>query len=337
MEIDIAMNIFITLDYEIYFGENTGTVEKCIIYPTNELIKIANKHRVKFSFFIDCGFLIKLDEYRKKYPVLETDYRSVRTQLERLSNEGHDLQLHIHPHWEDSFYDGEKWRINVKRYKLSDFDQNEINDIIKRYKNKLMEFAGKPIIANRAGGWCLQPFDKLKNSLIENEVLIDSTVFKNGRYVSENYFYDFRNAPDKTLWHFENDPMEENEKGSFTEIPISSHKVSLLFFWKLFLLGRWNPYLHKPLGDGFPISAPGQRFRLLTSFTNQTVSIDGYNANLLQKALTGLVKKKIGNEFVVIGHPKALSRFSLVSVDEFIGNNKLQHNFTTYNQEYLPA
>jgi len=70
------MNIYLTLDYEIYFGENHGTVEKCIIYPTSELIRIAEKHNVRFSFFVDCGFILKLDEFRKKFPALENNYRT---------------------------------------------------------------------------------------------------------------------------------------------------------------------------------------------------------------------------------------------------------------------
>ena len=331
------MNIFITFDYEIYFGENTGTVGKCIIEPTNELIKISNKHQVKFSFFVDCGFIIKLDEFRKKYSVLENDYRAVMSQLQQLARQGHDLQLHIHPHWEDSFYNGEKWCVDTKRYKLSDFNESAIADIVKRYKKVLEELSGKPVIANRAGGWCLQPFDKIKNILMENEVFIDSTVFKNGHHVSENYFYDFRNAPDKTSWRFEDDPIRENEKGIFTEVAISSHNVSPLFFWKLFLLGRWNPHFHKPLGDGKAMAAKGFRKKILTSFTRQTVSVDGYNAKLLQKAFRKSIKGKTGNEFVIIGHPKALSRFSLTAIDTFIEKNKSAHHFTTYSKEYGSA
>ena len=31
------MRIFITLDYELYFGDRTGSVEKCITGPTEML------------------------------------------------------------------------------------------------------------------------------------------------------------------------------------------------------------------------------------------------------------------------------------------------------------
>lgn len=328
------MNIYITLDYEIYFGENHGTVEKCIIHPTSELIRIAEKYNVRFSFFVDCGFILKLDEYRKKFPQLENDYKAITEQVSYLSAKGHDIQLHIHPHWEDSYYNGERWIIDVKRYKLVDFNETEIADIVYRYKKILADITGKTIFTYRAGGWCLQPFNKLKKTFKENNITLDSSVFKNGFYVSENYNYDFRTAPDKDIYRFEDDPSKEDSNGSFTELPITGIKNSPLFFWTLFLLGRKNPHLHKPLGDGKAMSAPGYRKKLLTQTTENPVSIDGYNARLLERSLKRSLKKSFKN-MVVIGHPKALSRYSIQKLEEFVKNNKEKHNFTTYTKQFL--
>lgn len=327
------MNIYITLDYEIYFGEIPGTVDKCIIQPTQELIRISEKYNVRFSFFVDCGFILKLKEFKLKYPQLEKDYQAVVKQVRYLSETGHDIQLHIHPHWEDSFYNGERWVINVSRYKLADFNESEIEDIVFRYKKILTDITGKTIFAYRAGGWCLQPFSKVKKAFRQNEIRLDSSVFRNGFYTSKEYDYDFRNAPDKDVYCFESDPVKEEQNGYFTELPISEIKNTPLFFWRLFLLGRLNPYMHKPLGDGRAMAAPGQRKKLLTKFTNNTVSIDGYNAKLLTKALKRLLKKKRVH-MVVIGHPKALSRFSIQMLEEFVKENKPVHNFTTYTKEF---
>ena len=327
------MNIYITLDYEIYFGEIPGTVDKCIIQPTQELIRISEKYNVRFSFFVDCGFILKLKEFKLKYPQLEKDYQAVVKQVRYLSETGHDIQLHIHPHWEDSFYNGERWVINVSSYKLADFNESEIEDIVFRYKKILTDITGKTIFAYRAGGWCLQPFSKVKKAFRQNEIRLDSSVFRNGFYTSKEYDYDFRNAPDKDVYCFESDPVKEEQNGYFTELPISEIKNTPLFFWRLFLLGRLNPYMHKPLGDGRAMAAPGQRKKLLTKFTNNTVSIDGYNAKLLTKALKRLLKKKRVH-MVVIGHPKALSRFSIQMLEEFVKENKPVHNFTTYTKEF---
>ena len=327
------MNIYITLDYEIYFGAKHGTVEKCIIYPTDELTRVADKHQIKLVQFVDIGFVLKLGEFRKKFPVLDKDYKAIMGQLQKISNNGHDIQLHIHPHWEDSFYDGEKWNINIQRYKLTDFSESEIEDIVARYKNALESITNKSIFAYRAGGWCLQPFDKLKNALYQNGIRVDSSVFANGCFESEQYHYNFKNAPLQSSWKFDDDPIKENENGKFTEVAISSIYNSPFFYWRLFLLGRLNPHFHKPLGDGEPISASGQRFKMLTHHTHNTVSIDGYNASLLNRALRQRIRMNKGNEMVIIGHPKSLTRYGLKALDAFIAKHKATHNFTTFAEQ----
>jgi hypothetical protein len=324
------MNIYLTFDYELYFGERTGTAKHCILNPTQLLKEVADKHNIKLVQFVDVGYIIKLEEYKSKYPELEEDYKLITNQVKQLYLEGHDIQLHIHPHWEDSFYRGGKWHIIAKRYKLSDFDADNIERIVTSYKQKLESLtAPDSIFAFRAGGWCIQPFEKFKSAFIKNNISVDSSVFRNGKYSSEQYSYDFTNAPNLSSWNFDNDPCK-SEEGPFKEIPISSIKNSPLFYWKLFLLGRINPYEHKPLGDGVPIAAPGMRKKLLTQYTQNTVSVDGYNAALLSKALRQYKDK---NELVIIGHPKSLTRFGLKALDRFISENKNKHQFTTFQIE----
>jgi len=325
------MNIFLTFDYELFFGSRHGTVERCIIQPTEELALIANKYNVPLVFFVDCGYLIKLEEYRKKFSPIEKDYALVFSQLEKLTRDGHELQLHIHPHWEDCSYDGEKWKINTARYKLSDFSGTEAAEIILRYKNILQQISTKPVTAYRAGGWCIQPFSHIKDTMKSLGIKYDSSVFANGFHNSLHYDYDFRSAPSASSWNFENDPVSEEKSGTFREVAISSHKLSPLFFWKLYLLGRLFPSLHKPISDGSPIMEKGFRKKILTSFTTHCVSADGFNASLLNRALKKQISSSKGNEFVVIGHPKAFTRFSLIKLAEFISENNKKHVFTTFN------
>ncbi|MFN8153596.1 MAG: hypothetical protein U0Y08_04820 [Bacteroidia bacterium] len=327
------MNIFVTFDYELYFGTRTGTVERCITGPTDLLTEMANRQGVKLCHFTDIGFLLRLEEEMKKHPSLAGDHALICRQLERLINEGHDLQLHIHPHWEDSYYDGTKWVCDVRRYKLADFTPSEISDIVHRYYSRLVSFTGSAHLkAYRAGGWCIQPFDHLRAPLLEKGIHIDSSVFANGYYQSGQYAYDFRGAPLSGRWQFENDPMLPVEDGKFTEIPISSIHNSPLFYWRLFLLGRLNPHQHKPLGDGIPVAAPGQRFNILTRWTYNTVSVDGYNASLLNRALRQHLRLR-KSDMVIIGHPKALTRYGLNALERFIQRYKDQHRFTTFREE----
>ncbi len=319
------MDIFLTLDYEIYFGEQHGSVEKCIITPTNELMKISEATGAKMTFFVDVGFIIKLEEFKSEYPVLEQDYQAIVGQIKQLVATGHDCQLHIHPHWEDSHYNGHRWVINVDRYKLADFEAQDIHRIVSTYKEKLGAITQQPVTVYRAGGWCLQPFEKVRKAFLDNGLKLDSTVFKGGHYETKHYYYDFRNCPEGTQWRFSTHLCESDPEGEFLEVPIANMKVGPLFFWQLFGWGRLNPSQHKPIGDGYPIPSPGTRKKFLTQYTNNAVSLDGYFATLLNRAVKQQQHK--GNELVVIGHPKACTWYSLKQLQKFIMRQRHQHSF----------
>ncbi len=325
-------NILITLDYELFFGSKVGTLQNCILNPTNRLVKILDTYNAKATFFVDSGYLVKLEEFKSKFSLLEHEYQSITTQIRELDKNGHSIQLHIHPHWEDSTFDGKNWVMNTKRYRLHEFCESEIDSIVFRYKKVLTDIVGDKIFAHRAGGWCMQPFDKLKNAFKKHNVWLDSTVFENGMNQSQTHYFDFRNSPKKPKWHFENDPLIEEKNGFFREFPISAYKLSPLFFWKMIFFKKLGGDEHKSFGDGTAAGGSTKdKLRMLTRFTNSVVSIDGYKSSFLQKAYNSFQKNKDNHNFIIIGHPKAMSEYSLKKLEKFIKKNN-SSNFITVGE-----
>ena len=163
-------------------------------------------------------------------------------------------------------------------------------------------------------------------------IRLDSTVFKGGHFESKHYYYDFRTCPEKTRWQFDSALCEEEVNGKFLEIPITSRKSNPLFFWRLFLRGRLDPKNHKPIGDGFPVATPGARKKVLTRFTTNPVSLDGYFATQLSKSLREVKRKKQGQDMVVIGHPKACTWYSLKQLQKFIEKASKSNQFKTFSE-----
>jgi len=159
------MDIYLTLDYEIFFGPQHGTVENCIIKPTERILSICESHGVKINFFVDVGFLLAIKRYKKEFPELTSQYGLISKQLKNIAQKGHDLQLHIHPHWEDCIYNKNGWQMNVERYRLNDFSDEDIRRIITEYKTEIEGFASNEVNTYRGGGWCIQPFDRIGKHL----------------------------------------------------------------------------------------------------------------------------------------------------------------------------
>jgi len=325
-------NILLTFDYELFFGSNAGTQDKSIISPSNKIATLLKKHNIKATFFIDSGYLLKLQEFKDSYRKINEDHKQIISQIKFLHEQGHEIQLHIHPHWEDSFYDGTKWIMDTSRYRLHSFTKEEVEGIVYRYKKVLTDIINEPVFAHRGGGWCIQPFDHIQEALKKHNIWLDSTLFKNGKNNSKTHYFNFKKMPKQESWNFEKNPLIIEENGFFKEIPISSYKLSPLFFWKLIYFKKFGGAKHKNFGDG---SAAGgskwDKIRMLTQYTNSVVSMDGYKISFLEKAYKKFLKQKNYKNFVVIAHPKSMSEYSLEKLETFILNNK-EKNFITYKE-----
>jgi peptidoglycan/xylan/chitin deacetylase (PgdA/CDA1 family) len=317
------LKTLLTFDYEVFFGRRTGSPERCLLEPTDALVRIAGRHGAPLTFFVDAGYLLALRREMRTRTPLRLAHDAICRQLSELSRRGHQLQLHIHPHWEDARWKDGEWRLDLARYALHSFDPAQIGDIVKRYLDVLRDLGGPASgTAYRAGGWVIQPFERLRNALRFAGVKIDSTVYPGGHRAGPVQPFDFRNAPARSRWRFEHDPLVEDPKGSFLEVPIASREVKPAFFWRLALARKAGGTRHRAFGDGQAIAMDaGELKSRLTRPSTSVVSVDGYKASFLEDAAEDY--RRLGREdFVVIGHPKALTPYSLDKLDQFLAGKK---------------
>ena len=317
------MRTLLTFDYEIFFGPRTGTLEKTLIAPTEALTKVADRHGAKCVFFVDAGYILRLRGEMRRHPELAAQHDAVANQVESLARAGHEIQLHIHPHWEDSRWVDGAWHMDTSRYALHSFAPHEIRDIVFRYAGVLRELAGaRAAWAYRAGGWVIQPFHKLRRALADAGVTVDSTVYPGGRSDGAVQPFNFEAAPAKSRWRFEADPLVEVEDGAFLEVPIASRRLTPDFFWRLAWAKKMGGARHRAFGDGAAIALErGDLMRKLFQPTTSVVSLDGYKASFLEEAADDYRARGL-EDFVVIGHPKALSPYSLERLDAFLAGGR---------------
>ncbi len=324
------MKVYLSFDYELFFGAQSGSASNCILEPTTKLLEMASKHGVHFNFFVDSGYLLALEKYSKRYPTVAYEKQQVFNQIKELTAAGHDCQLHIHPHWEDSFYDGKQWKMNTDRYRLDQFSDDKIIEIVQGYYGITKAVSGKAPNTFRAGGWCLPPWTKVEKTFKELGVWIDTTIYQDGCIQEGAIQFDFRTAPVLNSWRFEHDPLKKSNSGYFMELPIGSVKFSPLFYWNLYIRGRLNRSLHKGSGDGVPMAQPGTKKKVLTKNTQQALSCDGYYASILVDEFNKHVALQ-HEHMIVIGHPKAQSVYSLHKLDAFISTVKDTCTFARYS------
>lgn len=222
--------IILSYDYELFFGEISGTVQKTLIEPTNYLLSAMDKYNQKGNFFVDWLMLKYLKKEKTERTV--SDYNLIEKQLQDIVRRGHRIELHIHPHWVDAKYNGDgTWDFSdFHHYSLYSFSKQEITQMFVEGVDTLTAIARKvdpdyKIIAFRAGGWTVQPFEILMEGFKMSDIKIDSSVSL-GSYNKTPFFeYDFRNVSTRCSYYyrFHDDVAKEVENGEYLEVPISSY------------------------------------------------------------------------------------------------------------------
>ena len=149
---------------------------------------------------------------------------------------------------------------------------------------------------------------------------------------SKEQWFDFKNVGfQKSRWNFSNDLTKEDNNGHFTEVAISAIKVLPFFFWRFVMVRLLKISEHVSISKG---SAVGPSilhiFKLLLWPSYSVVSIDGFKASYLEKAFR-IYKKKNLQDFVIIGHPKAFTPFSLKKFKEFIEKEKRYQDVVVFS------
>ena len=227
--------VLLSFDYELFFGDRSGTVLKTLIEPTNQLLDAMDAVGFKGNFFVDWQMLKYLKEQHTERT--DVDYELIVAQLKDMIRRGHRVELHIHPHWVDAKYNGDgTWDYSeFRHYSLNTFTEEEIVNMFKEGAELLTSIARQvepdyKLCAFRAGGWAVQPFDKIKKGLEAVDIHIDSSVMPRRAIKCDYSECDFLNAPDKKegFYYFRDDVCVEDINGSFIEIPISNERKKIL-------------------------------------------------------------------------------------------------------------
>lgn len=308
------MKVILTFDYEMFFGKS-GTIDACLIEPTNEIINVLKKYDAHASFFVDTTFLLFLLKNG-----LVKEYDRIEQQLIELIQLGHRLELHIHPHWLDAKYDKRSSKFmfpTYNRYILSsceiDIQKKLFSDGISLLRAIGMK-AGCPTykpIAYRAGGWCFDLNEDVINMLRDGGIRVDSSVIPRRKCINAISAYNYLMIKSDQPYRFNKSLLENDSDGAFLEFPISIYRISPYCKLKALLKRRTNSIKTKRFGDGtsiFDIQTRRLKDRLLY---NITWSYGYYSTDASCEFLYEKVRNYKNNILTIVGHPKCTTWSSL--------------------------
>jgi len=338
--------IILTIDYELFFGEKDGSVDSCMIYPTELLADLLAKYDSRMTVFWDILHYWKLRELGGVYSILSLEANKIKVQIQKLAETNHDIQLHLHPHWINTSFDGQEWQFNLAGYRLHNLSQKNtpedistISGCVKIGKNLIEETINKinpdhKVNTFRAGGYCIQPFDKLSQVFCNNGIVIDSSICYGFKLDKGPHSYDFTRVPQKNYYRFDRDINVENPEGRFIEFPIGSIKVSSFHvLWWAFL--RRLKYKNlKTLVEIKSDSSHEQKENAKKSDISKTVG-RGLNIilkenyimlttdNSFREKLNYLIKQACDGSVIIL-HPKYLNLHTLELLENYLKSGHIR-------------
>lgn len=312
------MDIIFTLDYELFLNDMTGTVGNSLIKPMQAVQKVCERLNFRFTIFVDAAYLYRLVELKDEYPSLDEDYRKIVDNIKWLVSLGHDVQLHIHPQWYYSNYDGKEWILDWDHYKLSDMPRDYAFEVFGKSKNLLDSIIGYKTTLFRAGGFSIQDFD-YSRCFKQYGIIGDSSVLPGDKVRKKTHSYDYKKSSRRVYKFTENiDVAQQN--GAFWEFPIATAGPMNVIKY-LHEKKKNGAKIEEKWGDGgdkpFPSLMAKLKAKLpsFSLFKYPFASIDGFCVFWLEDVYKYTKKYEC---MTVIGHPKNFSPSSFPHLEKFI-------------------
>jgi hypothetical protein len=332
--------IILTIDYELFLGDSTGSVEKCMVEPTYKLSEILDINNSKMTVFWDILHYYRLFELENDFTEIKDERRIIDEQISFLVSGGHDIQLHIHPHWLDAVYQSGKWKFNYEHFNIHSLSEEDNPDKINTIpgcitqSRKLMEkeirkyLSDYKVTTYRAGGYLIEPFIKLKKALEHNNIFIDSSVISGLMNNNPANAYDFRNYPDNNFYNFENSPLESFKDGRFIEFPIATIKIPVIknLIFTILRKLKYSSLERGRLGTGSSetkYKGNNSTFvKIISLLTKSKVAALTTDGNFSGRF--NYMCNKVKDNSTMILHPKLLNSHTISLLKEKLLNNEIK-------------
>src|SRR5881397_2674327 len=98
--------LILSVDYEI-FGDGSGDVRQDVTGPTERMARLCQRFGLPLTVFFEVEEYLAFDRYSEQLRKA-TGYDPaalMREQAVSLIQQGHDVQLHLHPEWQGAEYE----------------------------------------------------------------------------------------------------------------------------------------------------------------------------------------------------------------------------------------
>ena len=352
----MTFHLITTLDYEL-FGDGSGCLNNCLLRPTDSFLQVCERAGAPAVLFVETlEFRAMFEQRERKEVPTSKYYESVAQQLGNCAENGHELQLHLHPQWSMANWKADKWVLDFSRWRVGDLSKEQtveciddgvgwLQSVLQQNSADWLEKHSMKTVCNvfRAGGWTLQPAGPVCQALQSRGVLVDSTVAPGQKNSASGDWYDFSHNPDKPYWFFDKDVLIESDNGTMLEVPILTAEVGAKAHAKALKENKSQPAF--PEGCFGTYAGPNSRWQSLKAKVGKVLNMGRVMLDFstmpswMLIEITQRYMERFQNfpepvPLVAIGHNKNFTNWSRDNFAEYLAwaSSQSEIKFSSYNQ-----
>jgi hypothetical protein len=192
-------------DWELS-GNGSGDARELQYEPMRELVKIYNAHGVRGSFNAEVMQQLTFRKFETAYPELKTLADEWDAVVRETYSQGHDIQLHIHPQWQNATYENGRWRLTAD-WSILNYSPEEAYQMMSAGKEYLENLL-RPVnpayacVSFRSGSWCIAPSPHMLHLLVKLGIVFDMSIVGGVCYETKNINLDYTNCDEDFLPYY---------------------------------------------------------------------------------------------------------------------------------------
>jgi hypothetical protein len=192
-------------DWELS-GNGSGDIRELQFEPMRRLVKIYNRLGIRGSFNAEVMQQLTFRQHQDAHPELKALANEWEEVVRDTFRQGHDIQLHVHPQWQNAQYKDGTWKL-TSDWSILNYSPEAAQQMLQNGKDYLERLLGDidpryRCVSFRSGAWCIAPSPHMLNLLVKLGIVFDMSIVAGVLYDTKNIKLDYTNCEEGFLPYY---------------------------------------------------------------------------------------------------------------------------------------
>jgi hypothetical protein len=192
-------------DWELS-GNGSGDVRRLQFEPMRRLVNIYDRLGIRGSFNAEVMQQITFRQYQDQHKHLKALADEWDDIVKATFRQGHDIQLHVHPQWQNAEYKDGSWKL-TSDWSILNYSREAALQMLrgaKEYLENLLKEVDPDYrcVSFRSGAWCIAPSPHMLDLLVALGIVFDMSIVAGVKYDTRNIKLDYTGCEEDFLPYY---------------------------------------------------------------------------------------------------------------------------------------